>query len=123
MTKELEAGKESINWRDTGGYMTPEHPDAFVDLPEMPNPYKSGPAQKCLRCHGYGQWNLILNEYSRKEGYNKHFRSFCSNCSGYGWTRPEDHIHKWKFDRQISNCYTQYKCSLCSKIQKVDSSD
>lgn len=121
MTDVLVDGVEPTSWRDQFGYMTPDHPDAFKDIPIKPNIYKYGLSQKCMQCHGYGMWNLVLDEYPRQQGYNKHFRRYCNNCNGYGWTRPETHIHNWRFDRTISNCYTQYRCTLCPKVWKVDS--
>ena len=123
MTKELEDGEEYTNKKDREGFMTPDHPDAFLDLLPMPNPYKNTPAQKCIKCHGYGQWDLALNQYTNKQGYNRHFRAFCGNCNGYGWTRPEDHVHDWKFDQQLGRYCTRYVCRICNKPSLVDSSD
>ena len=79
MTKESEAGAEFINWRDQFGMMTPDHPDAFTDLLTQANPYKNTPAQECLKCHGYGRWVLLLDQYPGKVGYNKHFIRECAN--------------------------------------------
>lgn len=123
MTDELEVGAEPTNWRDQFGFMTPDHPHAFMDLLEQGNPYKNTPAQKCLKCHGYGRWILALHEYPQAVGYNQHFIRECDNCNGVGWTRPENHIHKWVFDKNIGKSYDQYRCVLCPKIWKVDSGD
>ncbi len=102
-------------------YWTPDHPDAHMDMVIQPRPKWA--SQKCLKCHGYGQWILMPNEYPTWAGYLKHFRAYCENCEGYGWTRPENHIHEWVPGRVVHKNTTEYTCKVCGLTRQVDSGD
>lgn len=102
-------------------YMTHLHPDAFKDHVKKVKP--AWAEQECLKCHGYGGWNLKLNQYMVNEPPLCHFRAHCSNCNGWGYTKREDHIHYWNAGVTIGNCLTRYTCKICGKLDVVDSSD
>ena len=97
-------------------YMTPDHPDAFVDFPSPKASEKyanesymlrAGYTQECLQCKGHGGWNLKLNAYSLYKMKNTkanrhmyaHSRCVCGNCSGWGLTEPCDHVQVWGPDQ------------------------
>jgi hypothetical protein len=111
-------------------YLKPTDPDAFLDFPKK----RKIPKDKkvCPQCFGHGGWNLKISAYplfkQRNTAANRHkfshFRAGCNCCNGWGYVDLSlDHIHDWKFSRQLGNCYKEYKCSVCGKIDKVDSSD
>lgn len=129
-------------------YITPEHPDAFVDFPgKKPKEnwnYKGQELAECPKCYGYGGWNLTLNAYRLPPAYEDtpenrhrfvHFQAACFNCHGWGWMPAEetDHIHDFKeISREAAEqrgvnhygmCYHVYVCSVCDKVKSVDSSD
>ena len=104
-------------------YMTPHHPDAFLDHVVLEQP-KWGKF-KCFKCQGYGGWNLALNQYREwnNDPKTRHFRASCPDCSGYGWTEEKvEHEHIWK-EENIGKCLHKWTCTLCGKTQLVDSSD
>ncbi len=116
-------------------YLTREHPDAFLDFPqEIPiHPLKEGHVI-CPICSGHGGWNLRINAYKLPKGETNtpenrhkwvHFQCTCRQCNGWGFVKPEDahHEHVWDFHRNLGNCYNQYKCNICGKLENVDSSD
>jgi hypothetical protein len=115
-------------------YLTSEHPDAFIDFPEILKPQeKYGYTKLCCVCKGHGGWNLKLNAYKLHNMENtaenrhkySHFRAGCSHCNSWGYVQEDEMCdgHNWVFNKTISMCYTEYKCSKCSKISTVDSSD
>jgi DnaJ-class molecular chaperone len=84
----------------------------------------------CPVCQGYGGWNLRLNAY----GQGVHFKSHCSQCNGWGWVLPEDLcVHTFRElsqtecrERHITHwgtCWHVYECTICGRINSVDSSD
>lgn len=123
-------------------YLTPDHPDAFVDFPKRKPEYEY--KHECPVCKGHGGWNLYLNSYKLPAGMedtaenrNKyvHFCASCSQCNGWGYTRePTTCIHS--YDRELGiaeckerdiyhagRCYHVYECSQCGKMISQDSSD
>ena len=123
-------------------YLTPEHPDAFVDM------FKHKPQHEfkheCPKCKGHGGWNLMLNAYGLPPGYENnitnrhkysHFRAHCAQCNGWGYTiLSETCIHV--FDRELNpdecrmrdishfgRCWHVVECSKCGKVNAYDSSD
>ncbi len=134
-------------------YITPDHPDAFIDFPPPPiHPIPEG-SIVCARCKGHGGWNLELLAFPRTPSveqqirdmlkkmpvnnlkhdmtkmefrhYYVHFRASCNNCNGWGYVPASqgEHIHNWHHHQNVGNCLNQYKCSTCGEIQTVDSSD
>jgi hypothetical protein len=125
-------------------YLTPDHPDAFVDsFKQQPQP-EIGFTHKCPKCKGHGGWNLKLNAYGLPPGYKNditnrhkysHFRAHCDQCNGWGYTaEPSTCIHQ--FDRELERveckerglyhagrCWHVYECGKCGKIISQDSSD
>lgn len=112
-------------------YLTPEHPDAFVDH-VLREP--SGDLTKlCPTCKGYGGWNLRLNAYplhdreDTAENRHKfsHFRASCSHCNGWGYVHQTENCpgHEWKHVRNTGNCLNLYRCTVCGKEWEIDSSD
>jgi len=115
------------NWGvDEHGYMTPDHPDAFLGLtrrePRWPEQVP------CAQCKGYGSWNAKLNVYDRYENGvlvgKAHFRQSCSNCNDHGWVDPkyEGHIHKWRKTGEPFKCCETFACD-CGATLFVDSGD
>ena len=102
-------------------HLKPGDEGAFQDWEKQSQP--NWAAQQCLRCWGYGGWNLQLNQYPNQEHERlRHFRAHCANCNGWGWTRAEDHIHNWlPHEQQTIHLHTE-KCSICQRIQQIDSS-
>lgn len=119
-------------------YMTPDHPDAFLDWPQLDS--STHLPTQCPRCRGHGGWNLLLNQYKLppsgvRGGYypntpeNRHlfchFRAMCDHCGGWGWI-PESETcpgHEWEYLANVGRCLNQYQCRHCSRRQEVDSSD
>jgi len=116
----------------THEYLSPEHPDAFLDYPEpktVPENYK-----QCPVCSGHGGWNLRTHSYPLPPQYEStaenrhryaHFRCICSHCHGWGHVHNTEMCegHEWAFEKNLGRCYNQYKCIHCGKIHNVDSSD
>jgi hypothetical protein len=117
-------------------YLTPEDPDAFLDMAKQPNPSIWSDMQdyvECPKCHGYGGWHLRINAY----GEGVHFNCVCSQCNGFGLVKPGrdvDCIHKWveiggKESAELGiphygMCYHVYKCAKgCGATMAHDSSD
>jgi hypothetical protein len=124
-------------------FLTPEHPDAYIDhptpadqlaqwrkhFPTRPNP------SVCPKCNGYGGHNLEVNAYPLPKGMENtpenrrmycHFRSGCLQCSCWGYvTNPKDAAcaHEWDNGTNVGRCLTNYKCSKCGHVIEVDSSD
>ena len=104
-------------------YMTPQHPDAFLDHEVLPQPRWGD--FKCHKCKGHGGWNLALNQYREvnNDPKTKHFRASCSDCNGWGWTPTEvTHEHVW-ISEQIGMSLRRETCNLCGKTILIDSSD
>ena len=105
-------------------YITPDHPDAFVDYPKRPCPAVHGYSYECAKCKGHGGWNLQLNAYSlhdrddtpeNRHRYS-HFKAACDNCYGWGYVSfsQGDHVHEWEpIDSRQARCMTEYKCKIC----------
>lgn len=73
----------------------------------------------CPRCHGYGGWNLLLDEY----GEGKHFKCWCDHCWGWGFTPPEDTCDGHEYtEKTIGNCLHLWTCKKCGLERTVDSS-
>lgn len=127
-------------------YLTADDPEAFIDYPKMAQPLEHHLhcAVQCPACHGYGGWNLRLNAYplhqhgdTPENRHNfSHFRASCSQCSGSGWTTPEnatcihDYARKLTFaqcrERGIyhaGRCWHVYECTKCGATTSQDSSD
>lgn len=100
-------------------YLKPGDPDSFLgyEIKEQRTPEYV----LCPVCSGHGGWNLRVHAY----GPDRHFRAHCDQCSGYGWTRPENAkcVHEWKFVANLGRCYNQYQCTKCGMKQNVDSGD
>jgi hypothetical protein len=112
-------------------YLTPDHPDAFIDHDHMAPSPESGLTVECPKCKGHGGWNLELNAYPlrgtpdtpRNRHLFSHFRASCSNCWGWGHVKPEeDHVHEWNRTRNVGNCENIWECEVCGKEITVDSS-
>lgn len=119
-------------------YMTPDHPDAFLDWPK-PAASPANREQLCPRCQGHGGWNLLLNQYrlppnSVRGRYpdtpeNRHiychFRSQCGHCAGWGWVSRDEKCtgHDWELVANTGRCLNMYRCVHCDARQEVDSSD
>lgn len=77
----------------------------------------------CPKCKGHGRWNHQLNVFA---GYmdvkHPHATYNCYECNGRGW-KWDIHEHTWVHVVEISNCYNQWKCSICGKLDNVDSGD
>jgi len=118
-------------------YMTPDHPDAFLDWPTHAS--RSDLTQLCPRCQGHGGWNLLLDQYrlpltaggaryadtAENRHLFCHFRAMCDHCTGWGWI-PESETcpgHEWLYVANVGRCLNQYQCRHCSRVQQVDSSD
>lgn len=99
-------------------YLTPDNPEAFRGLEKLPKPpYRPF---ECFVCHGFGKWILTRDAY----GPGKHFLASCSDCGGYGYTVYEiTHRHDWKFTANLGRCFNRYTCSICGKVDDVDSGD
>lgn len=116
-------------------YLTPDHPDAFVDFPKKRLRLDIMPDcdVECPQCKGYGGWNLALNSYplhfreNTAENRHKfsHFRACCSQCNGWGYVNKEnsEHIHEWEWESNQGNCLNIYQCTICGKKRLIDSSD
>lgn len=116
---------------DAGGYMTPDHPDAFLDHPmKEPGFYKN----VCPRCKGHGGWNLRANAYplhgrpdtpENRHAFS-HFRCSCNHCNGWGYvddkTAATCQGHHWVYVENLGRCYNRYKCEHCGAVNDVDSS-
>lgn len=104
-------------------YLTPEHPDAFVDYPGKPRPDWMKDAVECPKCKGHGGWNLSLDV--RNDPENPHFRMHCAQCRGHGWVRPENAgcAHEYRHDRMVGRCLEIMRCWKCGAEIQVDSSD
>jgi len=108
-------------------FLTPEHPDAFVDFPMKDIP-EGG--EVCNKCKGHGGWNLELNAYPLHGKENtpqnrhlfSHYRASCSFCWGYGYIKDstrcpaQDKNNGHDFD-------DNWTCRKCGIVFKVDSSD
>ena len=116
-------------------FMDHTHPDAFVDFTKMALPVWATPDQykECPRCKGHGGWNLQRNAYSlhnyadtaeNRHRYS-HFCAMCGHCKGWGFVSVKVTCpgHEWVFDKNLGRCYNRYRCTLCSAINDVDSSD
>ena len=118
-------------------YLTPEHPDAFLDFPPIEGLRKGyfdpEKHKDCPRCQGHGGWNLRLNAYplhgkeSTPENRHKHshFRASCNHCNGWGFIDKDENCpgHKWKHEANLGNCYNRYRCIHCGKTWCIDSGD
>jgi len=105
-------------------FMTEDHPDAFVDFPDIQLP---DGVTVCNRCRGYGGWNLQLNAYQLRDLANTrenrhryaHFRASCTSCWGWGYiiyrcSKPGKYIgHYFDF---------HWTCRQCGVHVEVDSS-
>jgi hypothetical protein len=102
-------------------FMTPDHPDAFKDMPKL-NPSEGYDENKyeCAKCKGHGGWHLTLDAY----GPGKHFDASCSNCNGWGYVSWADgHVHEWGNEKNVGHCLHEYTCLTCGTKRVVDSSD
>lgn len=110
---------------DASGYMTPEHPLAFLDMLAKEEPKSSTEMVLCHVCQGRGGWHLKL--FIHPQPY-PHFNAFCSQCWGWGWVEkgsPDDLCsrHQWA-ERNIGRCLHEWTCKLgCGATRTVDSSD
>lgn len=100
-------------------YLKPGDGGSFQDWTKQAQPRWAD--QECLRCQGYGGWNVQLYQYlGREHAVLAHLRKYCANCGGWGWTRAEDHVHVWLFhDQQTSTLYTE-RCIICHRVQQID---
>jgi len=114
-------------------FLTPDHPDAFLDHPRK-EPWLNYTVE-CPRCRGHGGWNLSINSYNlhgkpdtpeNRHRYS-HFRKICDHCGGHGYVSKETAAkcsgHEWKFLQNLGRGYDQYKCIHCGQINAYDSSD
>lgn len=118
-------------------YLTPDHPDAYVDFPlkdgESRDKYHPTWTAVCPMCKGHGGWNLKLRSYplhdkeDTPENRHKysHFRASCSQCWGWGFVEPgsadetciHDYDQKWE---AMHDC--RWTCKKCGKTFMVDTS-
>lgn len=115
-------------------FLTPNDEGAFEDFPlkEKPTYDFQKDYVVCPKCFGHGGWNLTLNAYNisgmpntpENRHKHSHFRAFCEQCKGWGWTSPENAkcLHEMQHYKNTGNCLNEYKCSKCGKIEEVDSS-
>jgi len=124
-------------------YLTPQDPDAFVDWPSVEevrakfdhwHPSRSL-AVACPKCHGRGGWNLRVNAYPMPFSIpdvpvNRHrfahFRASCNQCAGWGYVDPgpdSQCVHVWDRGVTVGRCLTDYTCTKCGTVSRVDSSD
>lgn len=106
--------------------------ETYRDIPVREKPkYYPDWTQMCPTCEGHGNFNITLDAY----GAGRHFRGCCSNCNGWGWIKPCDHVHEWV---EISSkksaelgikhwgvfCHV-YLCkhASCKEVRVTDSSD
>jgi hypothetical protein len=119
---------------DANGFMTPEHPDAFLDYPPVVKPSADYGLSDtpCPRCHGHGGWNLKINAYplhryedtAENRHRYAHFRSLCPSCNGWGFMREgQTCAHEWGSARSVGRCLTEWTCIHCGVKSIVDSSD
>jgi DnaJ-class molecular chaperone len=114
-------------------FLTPDHPDAFVDFSRKEPLYDY--IVECPKCRGYGGWNLSLNSYSlhgrpdtpeNRHRY-RHFTCACSHCYGHGYVTEAIAAkcsgHEWVRTMNLGRCYNRYECVHCGQINDVDSSD
>lgn len=123
-------------------YLTPDHPDAFVDHPTVEEKRAvwdklmiHAPLGTCPLCKGHGGWNLALNAYPLRDRENTrenrhkyvHFRASCRQCNGWGFVveqRDLDCIHTREETKHDNvRCLTDYRCTKCGKTEQIDSSD
>lgn len=64
-------------------YLTPDHPDAFVDFPppleHLHEPYKGKLPEGCVlcpKCKGHGGWNLMLFGYPKTPEDENRIRNY-----------------------------------------------
>lgn len=111
-------------------YLTPDHPDAFVDW-ELRKPERDL-TKMCPVCKGHGGWNLELNAYQNQyedtpanRHLFSHFRAHCSHCNGWGYVEESEMCpgHEWETVKSLGNCLRLEKCRKCGAEIQVDSSD
>jgi hypothetical protein len=107
------------------GYLEPTDPGAFLGIEKKSREsYErswSESAAECAKCLGHGGWNLRLSPDGQ------HSKASCDNCNGWGYVPAAQgaHIHDWKYQANLGNCYNRYRCVVpgCGKFWDVDSSD
>ena len=96
---------------------------AATDFTDIPVRTVLAGAVVCPKCHGFGKWNLLLNEY----GPGRHFQQGCGQCNGWGAVAADGPdttcIHDWR--RVSSTVRGQYTdaCIKCPRVMRGDSSD
>lgn len=101
-------------------------PDAtdFTDMEKRP--VRDGHVE-CPKCHGYGGWNLLLNEYRGDTPAQRHFRSSCGQCWGWGDVKGLDAtcIHEYKqiAPDQPFRCWHTIQCTKCGTTKSYSNDD
>lgn len=103
-------------------YMTPDDPQAFLDMPvKEPDKYIQDPVL-CPKCKGHGGWHLKLDDF----GQGRHFNAACNQCNGWGWvrggTKNATCLHDFKEVRVSMHVYKNV-CQKCGHTNVIDSSD
>lgn len=104
-------------------YMTPDDPQAFLDMPVKPRPERMENPVTCPKCKGHGGWNLELN-WAGRQGV--HFKAACNQCNGWGWVRGgslnETCVHDFQEVRVRMHVRKEI-CRKCGHTNWIDSSD
>lgn len=115
-------------------YLEPTDDDAFLDFPKKEREPWAKDFVECPVCFGHGGWNLRTFSYTLPKGMEDneenrhshvHFRCFCQQCRGYGYTHPDNAkcIHNMVHFQNLGRCYNREKCTKCGMTQDIDSSD
>lgn len=114
-------GDEITSGLDASDQSGPRHSmteERFFDgLPVLPTPPDPEYSVVCPKCEGHG-------EYKRSPG--SRVRRLCGQCVGYGYVKPgpdANCVHEWGKGVNIGRCLTEYSCTLCGHMRRVDSSD
>lgn len=104
-------------------YMTPDHPEAYLDMPVKPQPERMENPVICPKCQGHGGWHLELNFAGRGQPFND---AACNQCNGWGWVRGgtlnETCVHEFDEVRVRMSVYKNV-CRKCGHTNWIDSSD